>query len=248
MDGPDHLAHLRDDTLAFAATVDPTSVTAPVPGCPGWDLRTLAGHLGWVHRWAAAAVRTGSPPDAAAIEPPPESAAELAAWLLAGGEALAEELARVDPGAPTWHPFPAPMVAGVWRRRQAQETSVHRWDAQSARDEPRAIDPVLAADGVGEYFEMMLPRRFERDGGVPPARPEWLRVEANDTAGSWWVRTVDRRVELGGVDEVVDAPAATLRGRAEDLLLALYARRAPSALEVDGDPTLVSDWLALGGN
>jgi uncharacterized protein (TIGR03083 family) len=246
MAGPDHLAHLRSDTTAFAATIEAGTLGLGVPGCPGWDLRELAGHLGWVHRWAATAVRTAAAPDPGAIEAPPDGAAELAAWVSAGGHALADELEGVDPDAPTWHPFPAPMVAAVWRRRQAQETSVHRWDAESASGRPGPVDPAHAADGVGEYFEVMLPRRFVRDAGVPPARAEWLLVETTDTPGSWWVRAESGEVRTHRT--APGDPSATLRGRAEDLLLALYARRGPETLASEGDPTLVAAWLALGGN
>lgn len=246
MAAPDHLAHLRADTVAFAATLDDTTLDLPVPSCPGWDLRTLAGHLGWVHRWAAAAVGTGAEPDVASLDGPPEPARELAAWIVAGGEALADRLASVGPDSPTWHPFPVARVAGVWRRRQAQETSVHRWDAQSTVGVPEPIAADLAADGVGEYFEVMLPRRFAREGTSPPARPEWLHLEATDVVGSWWVRAEGAEVQLGHPGG--EAPDATLVGRAEDLQLVLCARRPAGVLSAAGDPTLLAAWLALGGN
>ena len=117
MDAPDHLQHLRADTEALAATLREETVAAPVRACPGWDLRALAGHMGFIHRWAAAAVRTGSAPEPAAIGDAPSDVGELAAWVREGGRTLAGELAARDGDSPTWHPFPAPPVVSVWRRR-----------------------------------------------------------------------------------------------------------------------------------
>ena len=46
----DHTAHLAQDTTAAVAVLRTTNPSSPVPGCPGWVLRDLAGHLGGVHR------------------------------------------------------------------------------------------------------------------------------------------------------------------------------------------------------
>lgn len=244
----DHLTYLRDDVDAFASTLDPSTLELAVPGCPGWDLRILAGHLGFVHRWSAAAVRSGVEPDLSTIEPPPSDAPALAEWVSAGGAALADELGRHQPDDPTWHLFSAaPLVVGVWIRRQTQETSVHRWDAQSAIGTPAPVAAELAADGVGEYFEVILPRKFARNGGSPPSRAEVLRVDATDTAGSWWVHTEGAGVVASDSSPGTSA-AATVSGRAEDLLLAFYGRRDASTLVVEGDADLATEWLALGAN
>jgi uncharacterized protein (TIGR03083 family) len=243
---PDHVAQLRADTAAFAATLRTDTLDRAVAGCPGWDLRALAGHLGFVHRWATAAARSAAPPDPAAIGAAPDAAEDLADWIVTGGSTLADVLAALAPDAPTWHPFPAPMVAGVWQRRQAQETSVHRWDAQSAVGVDATIEPPMAADGVGEYFEVILGRKFARDGGSPPARGDWLHVAATDVAAEWWVRTEGGRVQVER--SATEPAAASLRGRAEDLQLVLFARRPAAVLTSEGDPTLADAWLAIGGN
>lgn len=244
--GPDHLAHLRTDVEAVAVALERSDPDTPVPGCPGWDLRTLAGHLGFVHRWSATALRTAAPPEIASIEPPPGDD-RLAGWIRAGGEALVDQLAGTAPDAPTWHPFPAPQVAAVWCRRQAQETSVHRWDVQDAVGEPDPIDAALAADGVAEQFQVMLPRRFLAGRGEPPARHEWLELAATDVGARWWVRCRDGAVEVVD-DEPVGRADTRIAGRAEDLLLVLYARRPAEAVAVSGDPSLAGAWVDLGGN
>src|SRR5690606_16036247 len=122
------------DADLFAGAVRTGPLDAPVTGCPGWDLRRLTGHMGYIHRWARhAAVHAERATDTSAFEAPVDASPDdLATWLVDGATALAEVLRGLDPAAPTWHPFLVDRVAGVWPRRQAHETSVHRWDAQHA--------------------------------------------------------------------------------------------------------------------
>ncbi|MHB1138982.1 MAG: maleylpyruvate isomerase N-terminal domain-containing protein, partial [Microthrixaceae bacterium] len=155
----DHPAVVRAEADRFAVAVERGPLDAPVPACPRWDLEGLTLHLGRVHRWARLAAATGTNPDPDRVPGPPEPGEDgvrdrvrLADWVRAGADELADTLATLDPDAPTWHPFPVPQVAGLWPRRQAQETLVHRWDAEAAVGDPGALDATLAADGVDEYL------------------------------------------------------------------------------------------------
>ena len=123
--------HVSADVELFAGVLERGPLDAAVGACPGWDVARLAGHLGTIHRWARHNVIHASPPeDTSAFKPEPGlDGAGLAAWLRAGAAELTEALRAIDPEAPTWHPFLVPKVAGVWPRRQAHETSIHRWDA-----------------------------------------------------------------------------------------------------------------------
>ena len=49
--------HLRAEVAAFRACLD-GDLRAPVAACPGWDVAALTTHLGRVHRWATAALRS----------------------------------------------------------------------------------------------------------------------------------------------------------------------------------------------
>lgn len=51
---------LREQTGGLARAVAGRDPDGAVPTCPHWPLRTLVGHVGQEHRWAAALVRTGS--------------------------------------------------------------------------------------------------------------------------------------------------------------------------------------------
>lgn len=128
-----HIESVRLSAGRIATALRIGPLDAPVRACPGWDLAELGRHIGFIHRWARLAAITGEAPDAGGtIEAPP--AGELLADWGGGrrGRSLTEVFVDLDPAAPTWHPFPVAKVAGVWPRRQAQETLVHAWDAEDA--------------------------------------------------------------------------------------------------------------------
>lgn len=215
---------------------------APVAACPGWDLRELVVHVGRVHRWAREAVVTAAPPGELELAAPGDPEA-LAAWVLEGADALVAALTATAPDAPTWHFFAAPKVAGVWRRRQAHETLIHRHDAEAALGLLTPLDPALAADGIDEYFGLIVPRVLQRAGRAAPESS--LHVHCTDTHGEWLLRTVDGSPVLTREHAKGDA---ALRGGAEALLLRLWARTPTGPVEVVGDPAAAEAWLALGGN
>ncbi len=144
-----YLDHVLADTARFAAAVRHGSLDAPVAACPGWDLRGLTAHQGMVHRWARHCAANAAPPesfDAFAPEADLDNEA-LATWLEQGAADLVATLRTIDLEGPTWHPFPVPRIGHVWPRRQAQETLVHRWDAERAIGLSPTIDAPFA-DGA----------------------------------------------------------------------------------------------------
>ncbi len=250
----DHPAVVRSEADAFAAAVERGPLEAPVAACPRWDLEGLTLHLGHIHRWARIAAATGTNPDPDRVPGPPEPDAQglrdravLADWLRQGADALADTLGSLDPDAPTWHPFPVPQVAGLWPRRQAQETLVHRWDAQHAVGATTPIDATLAADGIDEYYTVMLPRFLQRGKVLLPQGA--LHLECVDT-GDAWTASSSADGELfvtGGVGEPTGADAhGIVSGTAQDLLLTLWARSDGAELELDGDLDVARAWLAVG--
>jgi uncharacterized protein (TIGR03083 family) len=220
----DYLAHLRADSDAVLAGLATAQGSEPVAACPGWTVRDLVGHLGGVHRWAREIILTGKP----GAEPRPEG--DLAAWFAEGADALIETLTTADPAASAWS-FTTDRTVGFWRRRQALETVVHRWDAQSAVGEPERIAPALAAEGIWEVAELMLPRQVAKRR-IPPL-PGPIRVVATD---------VEATYVLGEGE-----PGATVRAPAEVLLLLLWQRADPAdpRLQIEGDAELADAVLRL---
>jgi len=241
----DYLSLLAADIAAFTAALDTGSPEAEVAGCPGWTLSALGTHLGGVHRWARAAIITGAVPQLdAANDPAPTDPAGIAAWVRDGGERLVTTLQDLDPLQPTWHPFPVePKVAGLWRRRQAQEASVHRWDAERAVGLTPTIATAFAADGIDEYWSVMLPRVISGESLSAP--PSVFATSTTDTNERWIVDGRSGAVLLAAVGV---EPAAEVRGTALDVLLHMWGRPVvDGALQVTGDPAVAGEWSALGG-
>jgi uncharacterized protein (TIGR03083 family) len=238
----DYVAHILADTERMAQVAEIGPLDAPVTGCPGWNLRQLVGHMGFIHRWANEAATTAARPTVGE-HPAPEDPAELATWLRAGVLPLVETLRSIDPTGPTWHPFTVERVGKVWPRRQAQEVVVHRWDAEQVIGATTALDPELASDGIDEYWEVMLPRRLTRGDIELPTSS--LHVHCTDTPGEWTARVTDGTLTFSREHAKGDA---ALRGRAEDLLLTLWGRPSGEPVDIVGDQAAATEWLKIGGN
>ncbi|MBI1350909.1 MAG: maleylpyruvate isomerase family mycothiol-dependent enzyme [Actinomycetales bacterium] len=210
----DYLTVLDDKGPRFIDVVARADLDAPVPCCPDWAVRDLAGHLGRVWEWARSCVEAS-----AYVEKREEAVPDdaLAAWLQDIHRSLVTVLGDSDPAAPTWHFGPKPRTVGFWHRRQAQETTVHLWDAQTALGVPEPIDDALARDGIDEVFTVMLPRQV---------RLERMTAVADGV-----------RIALPGgpAYDLGDRIAAEISGSPSDLLLALWRRLPLDALEVHGD-------------
>lgn len=236
-----YLDSITEDAAGFAGIVRAHPLDTPVPSCPGWDLRALAGHLGWVHRWARLSAVTCAPPVEAEIDDPPADQQELADWISAGAAALVDALAGIPADAPTWHPFPAPRIAAVWPRRQAHELAIHRWDAGAAVGQPSSIDSERAADFIGEYLEVVVPRVVARDGRLAPEGD--LRIVLTDASAEYGVRVTGPQVAVIPAADLVNP--SVISGDAQDVLLALW-RRAP--LGAPPADARAAAWLDFGGN
>jgi uncharacterized protein (TIGR03083 family) len=228
VDDDDLLAALVRDAARVADAVRSAGdggLGAPVPWCGDWVARDVVGHLGGVHRWALAATHT--PPGAAAPRvdaPAPRPTDDLAGWLVAGAHELVERLRAVGPDAPCWA-LSEPALTGSWIRRQAHETSLHRWDVEEALGGATPIEEALAADGVDEVLDVMAPRQVRLGRSAGPVGG----MELSHDSGS-------RRVGSGPTRVVV-------RASAPDLLLVLWGRRPRREPVVEGDPQVWRSFL-----
>jgi uncharacterized protein (TIGR03083 family) len=229
----DYLAALGDDGTALAAAAR-QGLDAPVPACQEWTVADLVLHTGMVHRHKLAIVRgrLAGPPRPWPPPAPPRD--ELLGWYDQGLAELLDALGGTDPATPLWTFHPPDQTAGFWRRRMAQETVVHRVDAESAHGRSGPVPAALAADGVDEALAVFLgPYLEDRPVGGQGGS---LRLEATDTGDRWQVRLLPTGIEVGPGQATADATAA---GRAADLLLWLWGRGPADPLERTGDPALV---------
>lgn len=218
-----YLDALRADAEALALAAE-RDLTAPVSGCPGWTVARLVSHTGRIHRWAAEMVRTGASERIAREQMPAAPVGDaLVPWFRAGAAQLIDVLQSSDPRAAVWT-FNSNGTAAFWFRRQAQETSLHRWDAERATTTPTPIPSDLAADGIDELLEIFVPTaRPAADG--PEGR---IHLQAGDIDRSW--------------DLAFDSGEVVASGSASDLLLFLWSRIPPTTLVATGDEHVLGRW------
>ena len=244
-DTADHIAHLREEGELLAGAAERAGLDAPVPACPGWRVRDLLKHTGYVHRWAAGYVREQHPRwvDRASEEEilaggPGDDA--LAGWFREGHAALVRALTEAPPDLDCWAFLAAPSPLAFWARRQAHETAIHRVDAEQAagRTAASAFEPAFAADGVDELIMGFLARSIRR--GSWPGLDAGLAIHAADGAagGADWL--VAGGSGKPAVSRGTGPAGCDVTGPARDLYLTLWNRRQPDGLQVTGDPGILT--------
>ncbi len=245
----DYISALDREGQLLVGAASSAGLGAPVPSCPGWAVRDLLAHIGFVHRWAAryvaeAATEMVEEPDEKAVlsaAPPDE---ELASWVADGHARLVEALSSAPPDVQCWTFLPAPSPLAFWARRQAHETAVHRVDAELAAGAPATpFDPAFAVDGTNEVLLGFFARPRRRALDVSPGT---IGIEATDAGSAWTVRVAPE-----GIQTTKGAAESDLavRGSASDLYLLLWNRLqpdgdAPQRLELVGRRDLLASWSA----
>jgi uncharacterized protein (TIGR03083 family) len=237
----DYLEYLRSDgeALADAARSAPS---ASVPSCPEWDMTALVGHVGGLYRWVDLIVRTRAAAYVKRDTPAPEGAEATLEWFDEGLRQVLATLGETDPGVMVWNwrdRGPAP--AAFWWRRMAQETAVHRWDAEEAAGSTMPIASELAVDGIDEYLSFVglwLARNpVERLSGS-------LHLHATDIDGEWSLDLSPGHLEHRREHSKADA---AIRGPVSDLLLWMVNRVHADlpGFQVFGNRALLHQWGQL---
>lgn len=237
-----YLEHLRTDVERTLATpVD--AMDATVAACPGWTVGDLLTHHAGVFRFATAQLRAEPGSEMVRFDPLTEGLAPLELFAATATELLAE-LVAVDPDEhrPNWADAPD---ARFWFRRMAQETAIHRFDAQAAHTTPEPIDLDLAIDGIDELAEVFLihaaVRGITGDGESVHLHATDDEVADGSVAGGEWMFTFTP--EGVDVDHRHGKGDMAVRGPASDLLLFCWNRR-PIDVECFGEPDATSWWPA----
>ena len=236
MDNSRYLECLAADYGDLRDAAAAVELTVPVPTCPGWTMGDLVFHVGEVYLHKVTVMRTGEwpkqwPPPGAEQEP------ELPLLGRAYGELIAEFGARQPTDAtPTW--YDPDQTVAFWIRRMAQETVIHRIDAELAAGLP--VTPVpddLSVDGVDEVLKRFLGYDVEAlgqlkgghlasDGGT-----DTITVMAGQTA--WTVRPSPREVVIE--DGASANPCVVIQAAPDPMLRWLWGRAGDHALRLTGE-------------
>jgi uncharacterized protein (TIGR03083 family) len=233
MDIDQEVARIRAEGESLARAAETGPFDARVPGCPDWDVEALVRHIGDVHRWAATIVRDRVQQRLQRDFEGPSGREALLAWYRDGCEALIDTLRAGSPDDAFWFWGPAPNALAFWARRQANETAVHRCDAEAARGPITSLVTLDAVDAIDEWFGLAV--RFAK---TPEGNGRILRLVATDAAATW-------NVILGERLEITSDRGrghCELRGAASDLYLWSMNRRGTEGITVSGDDTLLQVW------
>ncbi|MDH2429960.1 maleylpyruvate isomerase N-terminal domain-containing protein [Sphaerisporangium sp. TRM90804] len=245
------LSRFADDFALLRAAVAGADPSARVPSCPAWSVGELARHVAEVYLHKAECIRLKAFPEEwppGVLDPDPLTSLDRTHAVLAG------QFSAHSPGDPaaTWHE--PDQTVGFWIRRMAQETVIHRVDAELAAGLP--VSPIpddLALDGVDEVLKLFVgygstvwPDEFGTLLDAPDERP--LSVSASHHA--WTLRAVPRAGDRPGHVSTTDAATgfdgdALVSGDPAPLLLWLWNRADDASVRLSGDEALLKQFHAL---
>lgn len=249
-----HLEILRREA-GLVGALDPSMLGAGVPALEDWNVERIVRHLGKLHQWVMGMLDLepdqgmGDLPPLAGLPKGPDC---LPAYREAAA-AMIERMEAEDPDRPCLN-FAGAGTVAWWMRRQAQEVSVHRVDAQDAvhaagGPAPHPLEADGAADGIDEWARFFLAIRWGQRFGELPEDLVGRTVHIHGTDdpapadGAEWLLTFSGDgVEVAATHAKGDV---ALRGPANDLLLALWRRRPLESLDVVGDAAVARRLLDL---
>jgi uncharacterized protein (TIGR03083 family) len=149
--------HILRDGQQLIDAAQRTGLDAPVESCPGWNMRDLAWHIGNVWSfWALVVNKRITTIEELRAEPDPAQPNDdlLLDWVAAAHTGIHSTLNSTPTETEFWTWTGENRDLWWLRRRMAQETAVHRWDAERT---------------VGEVYEIpiaLAPSRRSRSGTI----------------------------------------------------------------------------------
>lgn len=237
LDFADYVEIIRSESQELARAAESAGLRAPVPSYPGWTVSELLGHKGRAQRWVLMLIESRDgfqPGEQSEIVTPPH--AQRQQWFEEGAETFAVALEMAGPDAEVFS-WTDEHTTTFWARRQAFETAIHRRDAQLAAGmTPDPINRDLAIDAIDNLLEVLSSQGQNRQ---LRGEGETIHLHCTDGEGEWLLTFTP-----SGMTWSHEHAKGTLaaRGTASDLLLLLYGRIAPDAVEVFGDASLLALW------
>jgi uncharacterized protein (TIGR03083 family) len=239
----DYLTTLRSDYRRLAEVSAPV-LAAKVPTCPEWTVNDLVSHVAHVYLHKVECMRHNAAPD-----PWPPGGTQEGSQLELLHRGFAELMAEFEARpaqAPAYTWYEPERTVGFWLRRMAQETVIHRIDAELAAGvESLPVPDDLALDGIDEVLVIFLAWASEK-------WPEdFTEVLGEAASGSVGVASGGRRWrvswEPSGLVRVVQdgvAAQAEISGTPEAVLRWVW-RRSSGQIEVTGDGAAVESLRRL---
>lgn len=216
----------------------------PVPTCPGWIGEDLVRHVAEVYLHKTETMRQGTWP----APWPPELSRDSLAALDDAYRQLVGELTMREPSdqALTW--YGPDQTVGFWLRRMAQETVIHRLDAEAAAEVPH--DPIpadLAEDGIDEVLVCFLAyasAEYPDELGDHLAECDGRTVQVAIEGAGWQVQLGPEEitVERGESD-----PEAGVFGSADAVLRWVWRRAGDGVVQLDGNRWVIGKLRTLLG-
>jgi uncharacterized protein (TIGR03083 family) len=245
------LSCLEDDFALLRAAVVTADPWVRVPSCPDWSVGDLARHVAEVYLHKAECIRLRAFPEEwppGVLDPDPVTSLDKTHAVLTG-QFSAHSAA--DPAA-TW--YEPDQTVGFWIRRMAQETVIHRIDAELAAGRP--VSPVpddLALDGIDEVLKLFVgygSTRWLDDFGALLDAPDERPVVVSTSHHTWTLTAVaandGRPAHVNVKDSVTGIDGEVLvRGDAVPLLLWLWNRGGDASVRISGDAALLEQFHAL---
>lgn len=220
-----------------------TDPNLPVRFAEGMTLGDTVRHVGSVYRMVLAWLRSGDQPTR--WQRAPVAGQSLAEYLRLGLTDIVAELSAHDPAdaAPSW--WPLDQSYGFWYRRLAHETTVHRYDAQTAAAAMTVtarFDEDIAYDGIDEMLSLWFTHRLGVLGvtnswtgkvAVVAGRRRWIAQMTPTGTASWPAEP----------DEEADASVST---DPSGMYLWLWGRRPFATATPTGDQEAIEQlWYLL---
>lgn len=212
--------------------VTPDALGKTVPTCPGWIGEDLVRHVSEVYLHKAETMRQGAWP----APWPPALPGDPVAVLDDAYRALVGELTARRPADPALTWYEPDQTVGFWLRRMAQETVIHRLDAELAAEVPHAPIPAdLADDGIDELLTCFLAYasvEYPDELGEHLAECDGRTVQLATEESGWQVQLgpTEITVERGHFDA-----EGGVSGEAGAVLRWVWRRAGDGAVRLDGN-------------
>jgi uncharacterized protein (TIGR03083 family) len=212
-----------------------------VPPCPGWDVADVVRHTGSVYHHKVACIRLGRRPEDSEWSQAPADGEDLLQWYRAALAGLLVELVERAPDSPAYSWYPPEQDVAFWQRRMAQESVVHRVDAESASGQMTHADDELAVDGIDEVLDVFLRYGYsdndvDTDPDLDITRHAGRSVLVRTGPHAWHIAVASGEPEQIVLRREGGPAQVTVSGEPSELLLWLWGRRPDAAVAIAGDP------------